>query len=91
LQGGPLIGNDTVYHDIAAPEQLVFSYSMTLDGSHMSASLVTVEFLPDGAGTRLVHHEQAAFVDEHDDPLGRELGVAELMKALELELVSACS
>jgi uncharacterized protein YndB with AHSA1/START domain len=86
FQGGPLVSNDTVYHDIVFPERLVFSYSMAMEDAHMSASLVTVEFRPDGTGTTLVHHEQAAFVEAYADPLGREEGVRELMAALEVEL-----
>ena len=40
----------------------------------LSVSLATIEFRREGAGTRLLFTEQAAFLDGHDKPDWREQG-----------------
>jgi len=51
------------FHHIVPAARLVYIYDMHLDGAHHSASLASVEFLPDGAGTLQRFHEQVAFLD----------------------------
>ena len=41
---------------------------MYMDKTRISVSLATVEFKPDGQGTRLVYTEQAVYLDGHDEP-----------------------
>jgi uncharacterized protein YndB with AHSA1/START domain len=86
FRGGPLIRNDTVYMDVKTDERIVFAYSMSLDGQPMSTSLVTVEFAPQGNGTRLVLTEQGAYLEGFADIAGREHGMRELLAALDREL-----
>jgi hypothetical protein len=45
-------------------------------------SLTTVEFVPDGDGTRLVFTEQGVFFDGLEDPAEREHGTGKLLDAL---------
>ena len=61
-------------------------YDMHLDDTRISVSLATVEFEPEGAGTRLVLTEQGAFLDGFDDPSLRERGTRDLLAALDAAL-----
>lgn len=80
--GGPVHTFDACYHDIVPNERIISSYDMYLDGTRISSSLATVEFIADDAGTRLIYTEQGAFLDGHDAPAERERGTAELLDAL---------
>jgi uncharacterized protein YndB with AHSA1/START domain len=62
--------------------RIVLTYDMHLDEARISVSLATVEFKPEGAGTRLVFTEQGAFLDGYDDPAQREQGMRDLLDAL---------
>lgn len=86
FQGGPLITNDTVYQDIVPERRIIIAYSMTIGGNPISASLATMQFEPDGKGTRLIFTEQDAFLDGHDDVGQREEGTRELLEALAKEV-----
>lgn len=83
-----VLTNDTTYLDVQEDERLIFAYAMTIDGAPLSASLSTVEFLDDGAGTRLVLTEQGAYTGE-DDVAGREHGTRLLLEALAREIGEA--
>ena len=86
FNGGPVIGNDTVYQDIVPNERIIIAYSMAIGGDRISSSLATMEFAPDGNGTLLKFTEQGAFLDGHDDVPSREAGTRELLEALAREL-----
>jgi len=77
---------DSLYHNIVANERIIYSYGMELNGKPISVSLATVTFKPEGAGTRLVFTEQAAFLDDFDDGGGRERGTNILLDQLGAEL-----
>jgi uncharacterized protein YndB with AHSA1/START domain len=83
---GSLYTFDAVYQDIVPDERIVYSYDMHLDETRISVSLATVEFKPDGDGTRLIFTEQGAFLDGHDTPDQREQGTGSLLDALGEEL-----
>jgi uncharacterized protein YndB with AHSA1/START domain len=70
------------FHDIVENERIVFAYDLLLDDQLVSVSLTTVEFVPDGDGTRLVLTEQGAFFDGLEDPAEREHGTGKLLDAL---------
>lgn len=74
--GGPVHAFDGVYHDIVPGERVVYSYAMTVGGERISVSLATVEFHPDGAGTRMVFTEHGVYLDGHQTPAEREAGTA---------------
>jgi uncharacterized protein YndB with AHSA1/START domain len=83
---GPPMGNDTVYLDIVANRRIIIAYSMTMGDTPFSASLATIEFAPDGEGTRLTYTEQAAFLDGKDQVKDRETGCRSLFEALAAHL-----
>lgn len=84
-----MITNDSIYLDVAPNERLIFAYAMTLDGAPLSSSLSTVEFRPEGKGTRLVFTEQGVYLDGNVS--GRIEGTEGLLLALgeDLERESA--
>ncbi len=86
FQGGPLIRNATVYMDVLQDQRIVFAYSMWLEETPMSTSLVTVLFEPVQSGTRLIFTEQGAYLPGFADVEGRERGSRELLEALAREL-----
>ncbi|HYX83414.1 MAG TPA: SRPBCC family protein [Gaiellales bacterium] len=75
-----------LYQDIIVGERIVYTYDMLLGEARISVSVVTVEFRPDGGGTRLVLTEQGVFLDGHDSPALREHGTGALLDALGTEL-----
>jgi uncharacterized protein YndB with AHSA1/START domain len=85
-KGGPVHVYESRYQDIVTNERLVWTYHMLLDEQLISVSVATVEFAPEGAGTRLVLTEQGAFLDGHDTADQRERGTGELLDALGAEL-----
>ncbi len=74
--------NETVYDEIIANERLIFTYSMSRNGKRFSVSLATIEFKPDGGGTRLLFTEHAAFFEGADGLQMREQGWRELLAKL---------
>ena len=74
------------YRDILPGQRIVYTYEMLLDQTRISVSLATVEFLPEGGGTRLIFTEQGAFLDGHDRPARREHGMGSLLDALGADL-----
>ena len=77
---------DAIYQDIVPNERIMFSYDMHLDDRRISVSLTTIEFKPEGSGTRLAFTEQGAYLDGWDNPADREEGTAGLLDALGAEL-----
>ena len=86
FQGGPVHRNDTIYRDIIPDERIIYAYDMFMDDVRISVSLTTIEFRPEGKGTRLVLTEQDAFLDGYDNAGSREEGTRELLEALGAEL-----
>lgn len=83
---GTPCANDTVYMDIVPDARIVIAYGMSVAGQPISSSLATMEFLPDGTGTRFVFTEQAAFFAGGDGIEIREAGTRELFGQLAAEL-----
>ena len=86
FKDGPVITNDTVFHDIVPNRRIVSSYGMTMAGKRFSVSLSTLEIEPSGSGTRLRYTEQAAFFEGGDGAERRREGCAELLEKLAAEL-----
>jgi uncharacterized protein YndB with AHSA1/START domain len=55
---------------------------MAADGQRLSVSVATVQFLNQGASTRLVLTEQGVFLDGRDTAAQREEGTRGLLDAL---------
>ncbi|GAA2831264.1 activator of Hsp90 ATPase-like protein [Aminobacter aminovorans] len=58
------------YFDILAERRIIYGFEMSLGGTRISASLATIELLPEAGRTRMRFTEQLAF-----------LGTAEAMAA----------
>jgi uncharacterized protein YndB with AHSA1/START domain len=78
---------DAVYQDIVRDERIVYSYDMTMNDQRISVSVATIEFVPDGAGTRLILTEQGAYLDGLDTVAQREEGTRAILEQLAAYLV----
>ena len=65
---------EKVFFDIVDGQRIVFAYDISVQGRRLSVSLVTVEFLPTPAGTRMTYVEQLTYLDGHEDRAARVLG-----------------
>jgi uncharacterized protein YndB with AHSA1/START domain len=83
---GPAMENETFFLDLVPDRRLVFAYRMGTEAGPLSASLVTIELVPQGSGTLLVQTEQGAYLDGSDDGTEREEGWRELLEALAREV-----
>lgn len=81
--GGPIYSTEVWYRDIVPDERIVYSYTLAVDGTRISVSLVTVEFTPDADGSRLTYTEQGVYLDGHGTPAERELGTREGLARLD--------
>jgi uncharacterized protein YndB with AHSA1/START domain len=88
-EGGPVFTFDARYVDIVPDERIVYTYEMYQDDARLSVSVATLEFEPDGAGTRLVVTEQGAFLDGLDNVAQREQGTGVLLDNLGTALAKA--
>lgn len=73
---------DCIYRDIVPNERIIYSYVMHLDGRKISVSQATIEFRPEGKGTKLIVTEHGDFLDGYDDAGSREHGTNWLMDNL---------
>jgi uncharacterized protein YndB with AHSA1/START domain len=74
------------YQDIVPNRRVVTASTTTLGDQRISASLVTVEFLPMDNGTDLICTHQGAFFEGADGPQIREAGWRHLLEQLAKEL-----
>jgi uncharacterized protein YndB with AHSA1/START domain len=81
-KGGPQHVFEARYLDIVENERVIYVYDMYIGARKISVSLATVEFLRDGAGTRLRVTEHGAFLDDYADNGSRERGTRELLEAI---------
>lgn len=82
-KGGPIHSYEAVYYDIVPNRRIISAYEMHLDNRRISVSLSTIEFFPEGSGTRLVLTEQGAYLEDADGPQLREHGTRELLDAVD--------
>lgn len=80
---------DATYLDIVPDERIVYVYEMHIGEAKISASLATIEFRPEGKGTKLVITEQGVFLDGYDDAGSREKGTQFLMEQIGATLETA--
>lgn len=85
-RSGTVSAFDALYWDIIPGERIVYTYEMHIDDRKISVSLATVEFRPEGQGTRLTVTEAGAFLDGYDDAGSREHGTRALLGQLEASL-----
>ncbi len=85
---GALLTNRTTYQDIQKNERIVMAYTMAFGEKPFSASLTTIELVPNGSGTDLIFTEQGAFFEGSDGPQMREAGWTGLLASLANEFTS---
>jgi uncharacterized protein YndB with AHSA1/START domain len=84
--GGPVFTFDARYHDIVPDGRIVYTYTLDMGETRISVSATTVEFKPEGEGTKLIFTEQGVFLDGHDTPAQREHGTKEMLNKLGVQL-----
>jgi uncharacterized protein YndB with AHSA1/START domain len=89
-QGHPIAGseitNESSYQDIVPEKRIVITAKMSLNAKPISITLVTLEFLPSGAGTELVLTNQGTFADWPEGAAMIEQGWRALLDRLGKEL-----
>jgi uncharacterized protein YndB with AHSA1/START domain len=70
------------YDDIVDSRRIVYSYFMLRNDVRISVSVTSVEFVPDGTGTRLVLTEHGVYLDGEDKPEFRTEGIGLQLDAL---------
>ena len=88
-EGGPRYSYEAIYRDIVPDERIVYTTQMHADDRLLSVSVASIEFAPDGEGTRLTLTEHAAFLDGLETPAQREHGTGELLDKLGAALALA--
>jgi uncharacterized protein YndB with AHSA1/START domain len=83
---GPTLILESVYRDIVDGARVVYSSTLSAGETLVTVSVTTVEFSPDGDGSRLLLTESAAFLDGHEQPSLRKQGTASWLDALGAEL-----
>ncbi len=83
---GIALTNEGSYQDIVPNQRVVTASTMSLGDRRISASLVTVEFLPTDNGTDLICTHQGAFFEGADGPQRREAGWRQLLERLGKEV-----
>jgi uncharacterized protein YndB with AHSA1/START domain len=73
---------DVRYYDIVPDNRIVYAYEMGMNGARLSVSVATIEFRPDGKGTKMVLREDGAFLDGLDTMEQRRAGTEFLVNAL---------
>ena len=84
--GGAVVVYEGVYRDIIPGERIVVTNWIEVDRQRISVSQFTTEFQANGNGTRLVVTEQGAYLDGHDSPDSRAIGIRTQLDALAAEL-----
>lgn len=84
--GGSVIVYEGLFRDIVPGERIVVANWIDVDGQRISVSQFTAEFRAEGNGTRLVVTEQGAYLDGHDSPDSRAIGIRAQLQALAAEL-----
>lgn len=79
---GKRITWESLYREIVPDRRIVYTSTLSEGDVVATASLTTVEFLPDGSGTRLVLVEAGAYLDGHEQPAWREQGTGDWLDAL---------
>jgi uncharacterized protein YndB with AHSA1/START domain len=88
-EGGPHYSYEATYSDIVQGERIVYTTQMHVDDRLMSVSVASIEFAPEGDGTRLTLTEHGAYLDELETPAQREHGTGELLDRLGATLTPA--
>lgn len=76
------------YFDIVPARRIIYAYEMGFAGKRVSVSLVTIEFTPAGAATRMVFTEQATYLGagmHTEREAGTQWGLDRLVEVISAE------
>lgn len=79
---------ESLYREIVANERIVYTSVLCEGDTVATVSLTTVEFAPEGEGTRLVLTESGAYLDGREQTAWREQGTSDWLDALGKHLAS---
>jgi len=79
---GMVFTNEASFQDIVPNRRIVLASKMGVGDKCISASLLTVEFLPSETGTDLILTHQGAFFEGADGPEMRQAGWGKLLERL---------
>jgi uncharacterized protein YndB with AHSA1/START domain len=82
MHDGKRIVWETLYREIVTDERVVYTSLLSEDSTLATASLTTVEFVPEDDGTRLVLVEAGAYLDGREQPAWREEGTGSWLDSL---------
>jgi uncharacterized protein YndB with AHSA1/START domain len=82
LPDGKRITWESLYREIVPGERIVYTSVLSEDDAVATVSLTSVEFAPEGAGTRLVLVEAGAYLDDREQPAWREEGTGDWLDSL---------
>lgn len=82
---GPLLTFLSTFDDIVPEQRIVYTSTMSAEKTLTTVSITTVEFVPDGSGTKLILAQQGTYLDGHEEPSWREQGTSDQLDALAKE------
>ena len=85
-EGGPRLTFESRYQDIVPDERIVYTSTLSAGDVVSTVSITTVEFSPEGQGTRLLLTEHGTFLDGREEPSWREQGTSDWLAALGADL-----
>jgi uncharacterized protein YndB with AHSA1/START domain len=88
-KGHANLREEGIFLDIVENVRILSSGTMHQDDVRISLTLCTVEFAPDGDGTRLKLTDQSAFLDGRERPDERRDGWGKVLRRLESFLTSS--
>lgn len=71
---GTVLTWSQVFQNIIENRRIVFTQTLDFGDKRISCAVITAEFIPDGAGCKLVFTHQAVFFEGADGPQMREYG-----------------
>jgi uncharacterized protein YndB with AHSA1/START domain len=85
---GKQITWESLYREIVTDERIVYTSILAEGTTVATVSLTTVEFVPEGEGTRLTLVEAGAYLDGREQPAWREQGTGDWLDALGSDLTA---
>jgi uncharacterized protein YndB with AHSA1/START domain len=79
---GAMLTWSQTFEEVAENRRIVFTQTLDVGERRISCALITVEFVGEGAGCKLVFTHQAAYFENADGPQMREFGWRALLDAM---------
>jgi uncharacterized protein YndB with AHSA1/START domain len=82
VHDGKLIMWESLYREIVPGQRIAYTSVLSEDDTVATLSLTTIEFIPEGKGTRLILTEAGAYLDGREQPAWREEGTTSQLDKL---------